>query len=173
MTLSARFVVNDEPISRLVVDGVGAFPAFSGDDIYRNRSGCTAVANLGPLPAGKYWIVQRPEGGAGSRTAAWLKDTWNSLMGAPTNHAEWFALYRDDGVIDDWTWISGVRRGQFRLHPSGGGGHSFGCVTLQSRADFNRLRQALLQTTTALAGGSGIRAFGWIEVISNGKKTCP
>ncbi|WP_413185118.1 DUF2778 domain-containing protein [Paraburkholderia sacchari] len=172
MALAGKFVANNTPMSTLVMFGVGIFPAFSGDDVYRNRGGCTMIANKGPLPSGKYWIVNRPRGGFGSQTEAWIKDTWNTVMGAPTNHAEWFALYRDDGLIDDWTWINGIKRGNFRLHPSGGGGNSFGCITLQSLADFRRLRQALLHTPTIAAGNSGLHAYGWIEVIANGK-ICP
>jgi len=172
MALHGKFVVDNTPFSYLVMYGVGSFPAFSGDEIYRNRGGCTAVVNKGPLPGGKYWIVDRTSGGIVSRMETWAEDTWNGLMGAPTDHAEWFALYRDDYLIDDWTWANGVKRGNFRLHPSGGSGRSFGCITLQSRGDFSRLRQALLQTTTISAGASGIRAYGWIEVITHGK-TCP
>ncbi|HTH59294.1 MAG TPA: DUF2778 domain-containing protein [Paraburkholderia sp.] len=156
----------------LAVFGVGVFPAFSGDGIYRNRGGCTAAAGKGPLPAGKYWVVERPGGGIASRLQTQIKDAYNAARGNPSHHHEWFALYRDDGRIDDWTWIDGVRRGNFRLHPVGGDGVSFGCITLQSRTDFNRLRQALLQTTTVQAGTSGLRAHGWIEVITIGD-TCP
>ncbi|WP_341272028.1 DUF2778 domain-containing protein [Paraburkholderia ginsengiterrae] len=152
--------------------GAGAFPAFSGDDIYRNRGGCTAVVGKGPLPAGKYWIVARPSGGIGSRLETSVKDAWNAVRGSPSHHDEWFALYRDDGQIDDWTWVSGVKRGNFRLHPASGAGISFGCVTLTSVADFRRLRQALLHTPTVPAGNSGIRAYGWIEVTTIGD-TCP
>lgn len=172
MALHGKFVVDNKPVLFLVMPGVGSFPAFSGDDIYRNRGGCTAVVNKGPLPAGRYWLVDRPGGGLRSRAEAFVKVSWNSVMGATTDHSEWFALYREDGVIDDWTWVNGVKRGNFRLHPSGGGGHSFGCITLQSRADFHRLRQVLLQTATVSAGNSGIRAYGSIEVIANGN-TCP
>lgn len=172
MALQGKFIVNNEPVAWLVMFGVGTFPAFSGDDVYRNRGGCTAMVDSGPLPAGKYWIVDRPAGGIGSQVRAWRNDMWNSLMGSPTDHSEWFALYRDDCLIDDWTWINGVKRGNFRLHPAGGNGHSFGCLTLQSPGDFRRLRQALLQTTRMSAGISGLSAYGWIEVIANGKN-CP
>ncbi|RZF31785.1 DUF2778 domain-containing protein [Paraburkholderia sp. UYCP14C] len=172
MALHGRFVVDNKPLLFLVVPGVGSFPAFSGDDVCRNRSGCTAVVGKGPLPAGKYWMVDRPGGGFRSKAEAFVKVTWNSATGVATDHSEWFGLYRDDSLIDDWTWVNGVKRGNFRLHPSGGGGHSFGCMTLHSRADFHRLRRTLLQTATVSAGNSGIRAYGWIEVIANGK-LCP
>ncbi|MBC8639475.1 DUF2778 domain-containing protein [Caballeronia sp. EK] len=172
MALQGRFVVDNAPTLTLVMAGVGAFLAFSGNDSYRNRGGCTAVAGAGPIPAGKYWIVDRPTGGIKSQMQAWLKDSWNSATGNPSHHYEWFALYRDDGLIDDWTWIDGVERGNFRLHPIGGQGVSFGCITLKSVADFQRLRQMLLQTATIAAGTSGLRAYGWIEVITVGD-TCP
>lgn len=172
MALQGKLVVDNQPVLYLVMLGVGAFPAFSGDDMYRNRGGCTAVVSKGPLPAGKYWIVDRPAGGIGSKAAAFAKDMWNAATGVATDHSEWFGLYRDDGLVDDWTWVNGVKRGNFRLHPSGGGGRSFGCITLHSRAEFRKLRQVLLQTTTVAAGNSGLRAYGWIEVIANGN-TCP
>lgn len=151
--------------------GVGVFPAFSGDDIYRNRGGCTALVGRGPIPAGKYWIVERQKGGTGSQLQAWIKDAWNSARGHFSNHDEWFALYRDDGLIDDWTWVQGVKRGNFRLHPVGGCWHLAWCITLTNVADFQRLRRALLQTPTISAGTQSITAYGWIEVITIGN-TC-
>lgn len=172
MPLQGKFVVDNKPVLYLDMKGIGSFPAFSGDEIYRNRGGCTAVVDKGPLPAGKYWIVDRPGGGLGSRAEAYLKDSWNSAIGTPTHHTDWFALYRNDNVIDDWTWVNGIKRGNFRLHPSGGGGHSFGCITLQSGVDFHNLCQALLRTGTIRVGNSDMHAYGWIEVIANGN-TCP
>lgn len=172
MALQGKFLVENKAISIFTIFGVGAFPAFSGDGIYRNRGGCTAVVDNGPIPAGKYWIVDRPSGGTKSRGLAWAKDTWNSAMGAPSHHSEWFALYRDDGLIDDYTWINGVRRGNFRLHPIGGAGRSLGCITLSSYADFQAVRRALLHTNVVSAGNSGLTAYGWIEVVTYGF-TCP
>ncbi|MBB5499556.1 DUF2778 domain-containing protein [Paraburkholderia sp. MM5384-R2] len=172
MALQGKFVVDNAPTLLLVMFGVGTFPAFSGDDIYRNRGGCTAIVGKGPLPAGKYWIVARPSGGIRSRLEAMIRDTWNTASGNPSHHDEWFALYRDDGLIDDWTWVSGVKRGNFRLHPVDGSGVSFGCITLKNGADFNKLRQVLLHTPTIPAGNSGMRAYGWIEVTTIGD-ICP
>jgi hypothetical protein len=172
MPIQGKFIVDNKPFSPLSIFGMGTFMAFSGDDVYRNRGGCTAIANKGPLPAGKYWIVDRPAGGFLSQTESQIKDSWNAVWGAPSHHSEWFALYRDDGVIDDYTWVNGVRRGNFRLHPIGGGGHSHGCITLASYAEFQGLRRALLQTNTIPARNSGLNAYGWIEVITYGN-TCP
>jgi hypothetical protein len=172
MAYTGKFLVNNGPLSPLTINGVGIFNAYSGNKQYRNRGGCTMVPSNGPIPAGKYWIVDRPTGGVGSQAWASIKDTVNSAIGTPVHHGEWFALYRDDGLIDDYTWVNGVRRGNFRLHPAGGQGISLGCITLPSHADFMRIRHALLSTMTIPAGTSGLQAYGTIEVITYGN-TCP
>lgn len=172
MAFYGKFIINDEDLSPLIIPGIGAFKAFSGDTVYRNRGGCTAVPDKGPIPAGLYWIVDRPTGGLKSRAIAQAKDWWSGISGPSSHHTEWFALYRDDGVIDDHTWINGVERGQFRLHPAGGRGISLGCITLPNYADFEKIRRELLHTFTIPARHSGIRAYGTIEVVANGK-TCP
>ncbi|WP_074169413.1 DUF2778 domain-containing protein [Caballeronia hypogeia] len=152
---------------------MGVFPAISGDGVYKNRGGCTAIAGKGPIPSGKYWIVARPVGGIGSQAITHAKDLLSNLLAdQPTGHDVWFALYRDDGLIDDWTWVKGVKRGNFRLHPKTGAGVSYGCITLTSVSDFQRVRHALLHTPTIAAGSSGILAYGWIEVVTIGN-TCP
>lgn len=172
MALYGKFMVNNAPLSPLTIFGVETFMAFSGNAIYRNRGGCTAIPDNGPIPAGKYWIVDRPTGGLLSQAEAWAKDVVNSALNAPSNHSEWFALYRDDGLIDDYIWVSGVKRGNFRLHPVGGAGRSLGCITLPSNAGFQAIRRALLHTNTIFAGNSGLKAYGWIEVITYGN-ICP
>ena len=172
MAYQGKFLVNNEPFSPLTIFGVGTFMAYSGNNQYRNRGGCTMVPNDGPIPAGRYWIVDRPEGGIRSQAFSWAKDEWNAAWGHPSNHAEWFALYRDDGAIDDVTWVNGVQRGQFRLHPAGGRGISLGCITLPSRVDFLRIRTAFLHTRTVPARNSGLQAYGTIEVVTYGN-TCP
>lgn len=165
MALYGKFLVNNAPLSPLIINGIGAFSAFSGNHQYRNRGGCTMVPDDGPIPGGKYWIVDRPTGGMGSQAYAWMKDSYNSIFGTPSNHREWFALYRDDGVIDDVTWVNGVKRGQFRLHPAGGQGISLGCITLPSRTEFMRIRNALLHTPKIPARSSGLLAYGTIECV--------
>ena len=172
MAYQGKFLVNNEPLSPLTIFGVGTFMAYSGNSQYLNRGGCTMVPDNGPIPAGRYCIVDRPTGGTRSQAYAWAKDTLNSVVGHATHHAEWFALYRDDGAIDDTTWVNGVQRGHFRLHPAGGSGISLGCITLPSRVDFLRIRNAFLHTTTIPARNSGLQAYGTIEVITYGN-TCP
>lgn len=39
-----------------------------------------------------------------------------------------------------------MERGNFRLHPPGPLGISYGCITLQHRSDFMAIRQALMST---------------------------
>jgi len=172
MAYHGKFLVNDAPLSPLTIFGVGTFNAFSGNNQYRNRGGCTMMPDDGPIPAGRYWIVDRPQGGIRSQALSWAKDEWNAAWGHPSNHDEWFALYRDDGAIDDVTWVNGVKRGQFRLHPIGGRGISLGCITLPSRTDFLRIRNTLLHTVKIPARTSGLSAYGIIEVITYGS-TCP
>ncbi|TDN61769.1 DUF2778 domain-containing protein [Paraburkholderia sp. BL10I2N1] len=172
MAVTGKFIIDNQWLAPLTIFGVGTFNAYSGNAQYRNRGGCTAVPENGPLPAGKYWIVPRPTGGVRSAVETWLKDEFNHYSSRPTDHSEWFALYRDDGKIDDYTWIDGVRRGNFRLHPAGGRGLSLGCITLPSRTDFLRIRTALLHTKTIPVRNSALNAYGSIEVVTHGN-TCP
>ncbi|WP_145476753.1 DUF2778 domain-containing protein [Yersinia similis] len=172
MALQGKFVVNNAHYSPLSIFGVGTFMAFSGNKAYRNRGGCTMVPDNGPLPEGRYWIVERPKGGVKTRINTAMKDFPTKFTHAPTDHNEWFGLYRDDGKIDDYTWINNVERGNFRLHPIGPMGVSMGCITLQHAADFQVLRQALLHTQTIAVNGTKLMAYGCIEVVTYGN-TCP
>lgn len=141
--------------------GVGSFPVFSGLGPFMNIPEFTAHRN-GPIPLGKYWIVDRPMGGIGSMermVEKWLK-TGNRYW-------EWFALYRQDGLIDDSTFVDGICRGSFRLHPlrPHGTGVSDGCVTFRNHADFDQLRQALLRTSVHTLPHNTLKAYGELNVI--------
>ncbi|CDG40190.1 hypothetical protein ASAP_2145 [Asaia bogorensis] len=81
---------------------------------------------------------------------------------AGTHRQDWFALYRDDGIIDDQTSIDGIRRGAFRLHPVGFWGISKGCITLPETHDFYRLREFLLAQSPAYM--NGMRSYGTLDV---------
>jgi hypothetical protein len=157
MGLSCTFKLNGLPLSLLVCPGVGNFPAFSGQLPRRNDPGATAVAGIGPLPRGRYYIVERKSGGR----LGWIYDALSPLYS--TDRSDWFALHADDGKIDDSTIINGVRRGAFRLHPKGPRGVSEGCVTLEKQADFDLLRTALLKQPTVTMPGGG-QAYGTIDV---------
>ena len=79
MTLHGRFVINDAHDSPLSFAGAGTFLAFSGDGIYRNRGACDMKPTAGPVPAGKYSIVNRPEGGLRSHVNAGVRDRYNQV----------------------------------------------------------------------------------------------
>lgn len=171
MAIHGKFVINDADYCPLIFPGVGTFLAFSGDGAYKNHGGCGMIPKKVPVPAGKYWIVDRPSGGMKSRLEAGVKDTWNHYSkGATFKHSDWFALWRDDWNLDDYTWIESVKRGNFRLHP---GTLSEGCITLCHDTDFAILRNALLNTPKMdIPCAKNLKAYGSIEVITNGK-TCP
>jgi hypothetical protein len=43
-----------------------------------------------------------------------VRDIYNSVVkGASFRHSEWFALWRDDWGIDDYTWIEGLSEATF------------------------------------------------------------
>lgn len=134
-------------------------PAFSGKPAYVNDPAKVMVANRGPLPTGRYYIVDRQSGGK----LGWLKELMTERTSA-AGRSQWFALYRVDGEIDDFTFVEGVRRGNFRLHPIGRRGISEGCITLLSPVQFNRLRAHLLSQETKLIPGTNIKYFGTVDV---------
>ena len=78
-------------------------------------------------------------------------------------HESWFALFRDDNLIDDTTFIEDVERGNFRLHPAGYRGISNGCITFTSKSHFAILREALLITPTTMVSPT-LKAFGTVQV---------
>lgn len=167
MALQGKFLLNGADYAPLILYGVGTFMAFSGNGAFRNQGGCGGVAGDGPLPPGKYWIVDRGAGGIGSWIKAKAQDTFNKVMyGAAFGRDEWFALYKDDWSIDDGTWFDGVYRGLFRLHP----GHiSEGCITIPHNSDFALIRNALMRTDPVqVPCMKSLMARGYIEVIANG-----
>lgn len=68
-----------------------------------------------------------------------------------------------DSQIDDISFIDGVERGNFRLHPAGKSGISDGCITLPSHADYAILLEALLSTPSVMVTAQ-LKAFGTIQV---------
>lgn len=171
MTIHGKFLIGDADFAPLFMYGVGTFMAYSGNGTYRNRAGCVAVPNNGPIPNGRYHIVKRPSGGLKGIIRTDAHDFYSWPTSTPVIKYEWFALYRDDGKIDDTTWINGVERGNFRLHPPGPLGVSRGCITLQHRTDFLSIRQALL-STRQIKLSNVLMSYGVIEVILNGKAAC-
>lgn len=167
MPIPGKFVINNQEMSTLTMFGVGSFPAYSGNKKSRNRVSDVAVPMQGPIPPGKYYIVDRPTGGWKGVIRTDLHDFYSWPTPTPVIKAEWFALYRQDGKIDDFTWINGVKRGNFRLHPPGPLGISEGCVTLKNRTDFLTIRQSLLSTQLRKLP-NGLVTYGEIEVVTDG-----
>ena len=132
--------------------GASSFPAFSGLDGYVNKRPLACTPNLGAIPPGRYYILDRPSGGR----LGWL---WDFSSG----RKDWFALYSVDGKIDDETWCDKVKRGQFRLHPKGFRGVSHGCIVLDREADFQLLSVRLRSHPAIHIAEVGIDV--WAEVI--------
>ncbi|WP_246881177.1 DUF2778 domain-containing protein, partial [Pantoea ananatis] len=110
---------------------------------------------------GRYFIVERPSGGTlRPLRERFLKEVYG------TDRSTWFGLYRDDGKIDDYTFIQGVKRGNFRLHPIGPLGLSEGCITLVHPIQFSYLRDMLLKYGPTLnIPGSQLKAYGTVQVF--------
>lgn len=163
MALQGKFVINNADYSPLTIYGIGTFMAFSGNGAYRNQVGYEMIPDEGPIPPGRYWVVDRPGGNVWSQFKTGIKDVYNHMVyDAQFNHNEWFALYRNDGKIDDYTWITGVARGNFRLHP---GRVSKGCITLVHDSDYALIRHMLLRTMKQqVPGKENLMAYGTIEV---------
>ncbi|PKE27656.1 hypothetical protein CWS43_25680 [Rahnella sp. AA] len=159
MPLTCSFVLNGMETSILSCAGVGNFPAFSGRFAGRNNPTLTNVAMSGALPVGRYYIVSRESGG---RLGAVRMAALKYIYGAARE--DWFSLYRDDGKINDETFIEGVKRGNFRLHPIGPLGLSEGCITMTSLAEFDYLRAALMATSMITIPGSSLKAHGIMKV---------
>lgn len=173
MALHGKLLLNNADYAPFNLYGVGVFLAFSGKGVYKNKSACGAIPSDGPLPPGKYWIVERGAGGIVSFLKAKGQDFYNKVYnGAEFGRDEWFALYRDDWSIDDDTWVDGVQRGLFRLHP---GRVSEGCITIAHNSDYAMIRNALLSTTPMrVPCMKSLMAVGWIEVVAYGdNNTCP
>lgn len=150
--LECSFELNGKPMS-MVRMNTRQFPAFPGMGAHANRRACACHAGIGPIPAGVYYILGRQSGGL----LGPLRDLFS-------NKGDWFALYAADGRIDDETFCNKVKRGSFRLHPKGSLGISQGCITIDSRADFNILRARLKASSQIVIPGSALMAYGQMTV---------
>lgn len=159
MGVACTFALNKRSMSTLVVPGIGSFAAFSGSGRWRNDPEGVGVAKIGPLPAGRYYIVDRQSGGRLGWLRELLQDSFSGV-----DRSSWFALLREDGRIDDETFVGKVRRGEFRLHPVGPLGISEGCITLQRLSDFERLATALRNGRRSAIPNGGGQAYGTVEV---------
>lgn len=130
-----------------------SFSVFSGASGHKNQPEDTDKQGQGPLPKGRYYVVDRPTGG----TRDWIRGNVIDYDG----RGEWFALFRIDGSIDDKTTVKGVTRGNFRLHP---GSRSAGCVTFVQKSQFKEVRQLLINGGTELIPGTSKPYYGILTV---------
>jgi hypothetical protein len=145
-------VLNGNSTTSLINVRGGSHLVFSGEGSNRNNPDSINVVDSGPLPTGLYYIVDRQSGGILGGIMDWLR-----------GRDSWFALYRDDGLIDDQTNIRGVRRGEFRLHY---GTVSKGCVTEPDKNDYKQLHNELMETNTEIIPGTNIPYRGTIRVFA-------
>lgn len=159
--LRCFFHLNGGSLSTLSVPGVGFFPAYSGNaGPYRNNPDAADIKEVGPLPPGKYYIVNRPTGGLITKAKNWVE---SEISGS--DRSLWFALYREDDRLDDMTFYNNVLRGNFRLHPAGYQGVSKGCITLPSRSHYMVLRDALLnEHNVRVKITASLTAYGTVQV---------
>jgi hypothetical protein len=148
------FILNNQDTSNLEGSGM-SIPAFSGYGEHTNNPSSINVVNLGPIPTGKYYIVDRPKG---------LKE---KILGAGRKE-NWFALFRADDKVDDQTDVyvdtnKFVKRKELRLHY---GAASLGCLTVTDEKGYEKLREKLLSTKTGKIPGTIIKHYGTIEVKS-------
>jgi hypothetical protein len=143
------FKLNDLPISAFEITG-HSFPAFSGQAPHLNKFSAMCMPDLGPIPVGTYYIINRQSGGR----LGWL---WDRLY----RRDDWFALYANDGRIDDETFCNGILRGNFRLHH---GGASRGCITIVEKSDFHVIKGLLLESGSAFIPRTDIRHYGRVIV---------
>lgn len=173
MALHGKLVLNGADYAPFNLYGVGVFMAHSGIGIYRNNANCVAIPSTGPVPPGKYWIIDRREGNWFSQQKEVIHDELNRITGRREfGKSDWFALWCDDWKIDDYTWTEGIKRGNFRLHP---GTVSKGCITIARNADFAVIRDALMNTSLITVPCRRLlMARGYVEVVDGGyKKNCP
>lgn len=151
--ITCSFELNGKPSSLFWCDTL-AFEAFSGAGSHVNRRESACLVGVGPIPPGRYYILERES---------------NGLLAAMRDHvlrrSDWFALYADDGRVDDETFCDGVRRGEFRLHPIGPSGISRGCIVIRDAGLFPVLAATIRRSATFPVRGTRFRAFGelWVR----------
>ncbi len=159
MPATCSFKLNGQTTSALICNGLGSVPAFSGIAPYTDDPRSVGRPNAGPLPTGRYYIIDRQRGGRLGPLREWVQDVVTGV-----DRSQWFTLYRIDDKIDDYTFVEGVQRGNFRLHPNGRFGISEGCITVLSLDSFNRLRPFLLKQQTSIIPGTSIPYYGTVDV---------
>ncbi|RZF30798.1 DUF2778 domain-containing protein [Paraburkholderia sp. UYCP14C] len=159
MPVRCTFSLNNNTTSALYSSGFGTVTAYSGQKWGRDNPMATATPEIGPIPEGTYYIVDRQSGG----TLGWARDLWSEYGYGTTDRTKWFALWNPN--TGDTTVINGIRRGNFRLHPEGPQHLSEGCITVVSHQQFDQLRRFIRSHKADLSvPGSALRAYGTVDV---------
>lgn len=158
-TAFCTFTLNSKSMSAVECSNNQRYEAFSGDASVANNPTYVNQPEIGALPQGKYYIIDRQSGGM----LGWLRDPVKDFV-SKSERSQWLALYRDDEQIDDYTSVSNIKRGHFRLHPVGAQGVSQGCITLTSAIGFEELRHYLRSMQGDIIPGTDIRYYGVMVV---------
>ncbi|WP_315852875.1 MULTISPECIES: DUF2778 domain-containing protein [Burkholderia] len=151
------FKLNNEPMSEFRI-GALSFPAFSGSGLHVNNRSLVCTPKFGAIPVGHYYIFDRQSGGVVGPFMEWLNLNGN-------DKSDWYALYAIDGNIDDDKVLCDkIVRSQLRLHPKGRLGVSEGCVTIEQRSDWVRIRSILTNVPKISVPGSALKAYGVLTV---------
>jgi hypothetical protein len=158
MPVFCTYTLNRKETSPLVCSGFGSIEAYSGHGKGRNNPDDVTDVGVGAIPPGTYYVVDRRSGGL----LSWLREEFGPLVGS-TDHRTWFMLWNP--YTGDATMVHGIRRGLFRLHPDGPMHESDGCITINNRGEFDRLRRYLLTMgATMPVPGTGMKAYAKVEV---------
>ncbi|BCQ28069.1 DUF2778 domain-containing protein (plasmid) [Caballeronia sp. NK8] len=159
MPICCFFTLNGKTISTLHCSGYGTVGAFSGHGHGRENPVEVATPNVGPIPPGTYYIVDRQSGGV----MGWAYDAAGEYFGLTTDRSKWFALWHPE--TGDTTMVQGVRRGQFRLHAEGPSALSEGCIAVVNPAEFELLQRHIRKYRPLIAvPRSTLMAYGTVEV---------
>jgi hypothetical protein len=158
MSIRCTFDLNSKQTSTFVCAGFGAVEAFSGQLEGRDNPAAIDKLNIGPIPPGIYYLVDRQSGGLLGFAHDWVAERVGS-----TDHTKWFALWNPR--TGDTTIVHGVRRGQFRLHPAGDRRLSEGCITVVNPREFYRLERFIRSNPAQTpVPGTTLKAYGTVEV---------
>lgn len=156
--IQCTYQLNNQLVSTLTCPGYGSAAAYSGHDKGRNNPQMSAISDIGPIPPGIYYIIDRRSGGR----LSWFHDLYDAYGWGTTDRTQWFGLYNEK--TGDDTFVGGIRRGNFRLHPEGPMRLSDGCITVVDPKSFQLLANAIRQhgAMTPIPGGG--MAYGRVEV---------
>ncbi|MFC7627711.1 DUF2778 domain-containing protein [Paraburkholderia humisilvae] len=151
--------MNGQSTSTLYCSGFGGVTAYSGQEDGRDNPRAASIKDIGPIPPGKYYLLDRQSGGR----MGWFYDWLSEANVGTTDHSKWFMLWNEK--TGDTTNINGVRRGEFRLHPEGQNRLSKGCITVPSSEIFDRLERHIRSRPPDVpVPGTTYKAYGTVVV---------